>query len=118
MKEWAILKAITLWMDDDMHLGVVKVEDDVFGAYFQPVERTRNEKWELLLINNLWYTTYHGARQYFRSKTNPYCVTGKMKKVYFDEETRFIPFQLRPHVKEGEAETMEGRSYEKSVASK
>ncbi|ELK45424.1 hypothetical protein QRD89_07790 [Halobacillus sp. ACCC02827] len=71
----------TMWMDEQKEVGVVELQDEVFGTSYHPVIFVDVEEREFKVINNLWYTTYHGARQFFRSKTNTYVVTGRMKKV-------------------------------------
>ncbi|MBA2176095.1 hypothetical protein H0266_14455 [Halobacillus locisalis] len=67
----------TVWLDDKSAHGIVKVQDCRFEFIYHPIvfdERIG----EFIVINNLWYTTYHGAREYFRSSTNAYSA-GKMK---------------------------------------
>ncbi|MFG6147717.1 hypothetical protein [Halobacillus sp. B23F22_1] len=79
-------KTKTVWVDPQKKYGILKIEDEVFGASFHPIEITSSEPWKYSIINNLWYTTYNGARQYFRVKTNPHVVRGRMVKINLDNE--------------------------------
>ncbi|WP_052158942.1 hypothetical protein [Halobacillus sp. BBL2006] len=76
-----MVQPITLWLDDENHLGVVELEDRVFGTSFHPVQCTSKVGGSFQIINYLWYTTYTGARHYFRAHTNSYTPAGRMKKV-------------------------------------
>jgi hypothetical protein len=68
----------TIWLDDRCVHGIIKIHDSIFGFLFHPIVLDES-KGECRIINNLWYTTYHGAREYFRSPTNAYRVAGRMK---------------------------------------
>lgn len=74
-------RPVTLWLDEKKSLGVAELQDPVFGTSFHPVECTSYLKMEFMIIKNLWYTTYTGARHYFRADTNCYNPSGRMKKV-------------------------------------
>ncbi|MGI8314359.1 hypothetical protein [Halobacillus mangrovi] len=74
-------RPITLWLDEKKSLGVAELQDPVFGTSFHPIECTSYSKEEFVIIANLWYTTYTGARHYFRADTNRYLPNGRMKKV-------------------------------------
>ncbi|CDQ20279.1 hypothetical protein [Halobacillus karajensis] len=71
---------LAIWLDDQENLGVIEKESDPFGSSFHPIKRDRKTG-EILVINNLWYTTYTGARHYFRLNTNEFRVCGRMHKV-------------------------------------
>ncbi|GGF29189.1 hypothetical protein GCM10010954_30400 [Halobacillus andaensis] len=79
-------KTKTIWVDPNKKYGILKIEDEVFGASFHPIEINSSDPWKYTIINNLWYTTYNGARQYFRVKTNPHVVTGRMVKIQLVDE--------------------------------
>ncbi|WP_206659675.1 hypothetical protein [Halobacillus litoralis] len=68
----------TIWLDDKSVHGIVKVQGCIFEFLYYPIVFDEMIG-EFKIINNLWYTTYHGAREYFRSSTNPYYVAGRMK---------------------------------------
>lgn len=71
---------LAMWLDEDGRLGVIERKDERFGSSFHPVKKDERTK-EMVIINNLWYTTYTGARHYFRLNTNNYRVSGRMQKV-------------------------------------
>ncbi|MBX0356107.1 hypothetical protein [Halobacillus sp. Nhm2S1] len=68
----------TIWLDDTYVHGIIKIYDSIFEYLFHPIVLDEI-KGEYRVINNLWYTTYHGAREFFRSPSNPYSVVGRMK---------------------------------------
>ncbi|TGB03612.1 hypothetical protein [Halobacillus salinus] len=68
----------TIWLDHQWSHGIIKVPDSIFGFLYHPIAYDEAQG-EFRIINNLWYTTYHGAREYFRSPNNPYSVAGRMK---------------------------------------
>ncbi|SEH46991.1 hypothetical protein SAMN05192559_101625 [Halobacillus karajensis] len=68
----------TIWLDDKSVHGIIKVHDSIFEFLFHPIVFDELIG-EFQIINKLWYTTYHGAREYFRSPTNAYYVAGRMK---------------------------------------
>ncbi|ARI77944.1 hypothetical protein HM131_14280 [Halobacillus mangrovi] len=74
-------RPLTIWLDEKKSLGVAELTDPVFGTSFHPIECTSYSKKEYVIIANLWYTTYTGARHYFRAHTNRYHPDGRMKKV-------------------------------------
>ncbi|MBX0356942.1 hypothetical protein [Halobacillus sp. Nhm2S1] len=71
---------LAMWLDEVGRLGVVERKDERFGSSFHPIKMDERTK-EIVIINNLWYTTYTGARHYFRLNTNDYRVSGRMQKV-------------------------------------
>ncbi|ARI76220.1 hypothetical protein [Halobacillus mangrovi] len=71
----------TMWVDENKALGIVEVEDRTFGSAFHPVKYVAPNKGEFLVINRLWYTTYNGAREFFRAKTNAHIISGRLKKM-------------------------------------
>ncbi|MCP3031590.1 hypothetical protein LF817_09530 [Halobacillus sp. A1] len=73
------------WEDDKGRIGIIEVEEKVFGSTFHPVV-WKDEKRNYHVINNLWYTTYHGAREFFRAPTNRFAVEGRMKKIVVESE--------------------------------
>ncbi|MCA1023821.1 hypothetical protein GLW04_01975 [Halobacillus litoralis] len=72
---------VAIWKDEKNGLGIIEVKDQVFGSSFHPVCYQKESEGKYSIINGLWYTTYHGARQYFRAKTNPYSGYGRMRKI-------------------------------------
>jgi len=77
-------RIVNSWSDTNGRLGIVEIEDDTFGTCYHPVLIDSNNN--LSFINNLWYTTYNGARQFFRLATNEYWITGRLTKVEKCEE--------------------------------
>ena len=71
---------LAMWLDEEGILGVIERKDQRFGSSFHPIKKDEKTK-EMMIINNLWYTTYTGARHYFRLNTNEYRVSGRMQKV-------------------------------------
>ncbi|MBN9654057.1 hypothetical protein J0K78_07260 [Halobacillus sp. GSS1] len=71
---------LAMWLDEEGILGVIERKDQRFGSSFHPIKKDEKTK-EMMIINNLWYTTYTGARHYFRLNTNEYHVSGRMQKV-------------------------------------
>ncbi|GEN52729.1 hypothetical protein [Halobacillus faecis] len=71
---------LAIWLDEEGRLGVIERKDERFGSSFHPIQKDEKTK-EMVIINNLWYTTYTGARHYFRLNTNEYRVAGRMQKV-------------------------------------
>ncbi|SFJ70057.1 hypothetical protein SAMN04487936_103378 [Halobacillus dabanensis] len=69
-----------MWLDQTGELGVIEREDQRFGSSFHPIKMEGKTK-EILIINNLWYTTYTGARHFFRLHSNDYRVSGRMQRV-------------------------------------
>ncbi|MGP4076412.1 hypothetical protein [Halobacillus sp. K22] len=74
-------KTINMWVDGNEYLGIIEVKDDVFGTCYHPIKLSPEDNEEFFIINNLWYTTYNGARQFFRLHTNQYAIEGRMRKV-------------------------------------
>ncbi|SIS40897.1 hypothetical protein SAMN05421687_102274 [Salimicrobium flavidum] len=70
-----------VWMDDKHRVGIMEREDGTLGNTYHPIEITDKEKREFSIIENKWFTTYNGARQFFRHETNDFIVQGRMKKV-------------------------------------
>lgn len=68
----------TIWLDEKRIHGIIKTHDSIFQFLFHPIVFDEVTG-EFHIINNLWYTTYNGAREYFRSPTNDYHVAGKMQ---------------------------------------
>ncbi|WP_226577476.1 hypothetical protein [Halobacillus litoralis] len=79
-------QVVAMWKDEKNNLGVIEVKDHIFGSSFHPVAFNSGQPYEYEIINNLWYTTYHGARQFFRSKTNTYKGNGRMRKIGQEKE--------------------------------
>ncbi|KHE68656.1 hypothetical protein, partial [Halobacillus sp. BBL2006] len=75
------MKIKTMWVDDKKAFGIVEVEDKAFGSAFHPVKYGTRDDEAFSVINRLWYTTYNGAREYFRARTNPHIISGRMKKI-------------------------------------
>ncbi|RDY71152.1 hypothetical protein DXT76_09305 [Halobacillus trueperi] len=71
---------LAMWLDEKGMLGVIERKDERFGSSYHPIQADEKRK-EIVIINNLWYTTYTGARHYFRLNTNDYRVSGRMQKV-------------------------------------
>ncbi|WP_226577361.1 hypothetical protein [Halobacillus litoralis] len=69
-----------LWLDERREVGIVKCSDHVFGVAYHPIQ-IMGKKNSYKVIEQLWYTTYNGARQYFRFYTNSFQVTGRMRQV-------------------------------------
>ncbi|PBB06363.1 hypothetical protein CKW00_03260 [Salimicrobium humidisoli] len=70
-----------VWMDARHRVGIMEREDGRLGRTYHPIEVTDREKGEFSVIGNKWFTTYNGAREFFRHETNHYTVQGRMKKV-------------------------------------
>ncbi|REJ10958.1 hypothetical protein [Halobacillus trueperi] len=71
---------LAMWLDEKGMLGVIERKDERFGSSFHPIKSDEKTR-DMVIINNLWYTTYTGARHYFRLNTNDYRVSGRMQKV-------------------------------------
>ncbi|MYL30380.1 hypothetical protein GLW03_11155 [Halobacillus halophilus] len=71
-------KMLDLWLDEKEKYGIAKMTHHVFGVSYHPLRRIGNGKYTV--INQLWYTTYNGARQYFRQFTNNDFASGRMRK--------------------------------------
>lgn len=78
-------RIVNMWSDRDGCLGIIELEDDAFGTCFHPIQITSSNKKHFTIIHNLWYTTYNGARQFFRLKTNDYWISGRLSKVIESE---------------------------------
>ncbi|MGP4076913.1 hypothetical protein [Halobacillus sp. K22] len=73
-------KLCNMWTDDRETLGIVEWEDEVFGTCFRPIKLSDKEYGGFKLIGKRWYTTYNGAREFFRHKTNNLRISGRMRK--------------------------------------
>ncbi|SFF73316.1 hypothetical protein SAMN05216353_10761 [Halobacillus alkaliphilus] len=73
-------KLCNMWTDELGILGILEWEDEVFGTCFRPIKISENEYGGFSLIGKRWYTTYNGAREFFRHKTNDLTINGRMKK--------------------------------------
>ncbi|SFG39008.1 hypothetical protein SAMN05216353_13931 [Halobacillus alkaliphilus] len=82
----------TVWLDECRKLGIVKCRNSVFGNLYYPIT-IDPEQLEYGRIHQLWYTTYNGARQFFRLNTNNYHVSGRMRQESPDK------IQMKPPVK-------------------
>ncbi|MBM7554508.1 hypothetical protein [Thalassobacillus pellis] len=83
-------KTVNMWVDRSGKLGILEMEDAVFGQCFRPILLSSLEKREYRFIKGLWYTTYSGARQFFRQESNPYQVQGRMRKIPLEEPFRQV----------------------------
>ncbi|MFD1019650.1 hypothetical protein [Thalassobacillus hwangdonensis] len=77
-----------VWLDKNKSLGIIESEHSIFGSCFHPIILYGAD--EFYTINNLWYTTYHGAREFFKAPTNRCEVTGRMREVTDNETKRMM----------------------------
>ncbi|WP_051254565.1 hypothetical protein [Halobacillus kuroshimensis] len=71
-------KMLGLWLDEKGRYGIAKMTHPVFGVSYHPLRFAGHGTYTI--INQLWYTTYNGARQYFRQFTNNDFASGRMRK--------------------------------------
>ncbi|UOQ43395.1 hypothetical protein MUN89_15915 [Halobacillus salinarum] len=74
-------KLLTIWKDIKGNVGIIELVDGIFDRSFYPVVFSSKDMSGYEIIGNRWYTTYTGARQFFRAKTSTYIVKGRMIKV-------------------------------------
>ncbi|MCA1011591.1 hypothetical protein [Halobacillus halophilus] len=68
-----------IWLDECRESGIVKCQNKVFESLYYPITLD-SEQQSYGRIHQLWYTTYNGARQFFRLDTNDYRVSGRMRQ--------------------------------------
>ncbi|MGP4070163.1 hypothetical protein [Halobacillus sp. B29] len=73
-------KICSMWTDEQEALGIIEWEDEVFGTCFRPIKLSEHDHGGFSLIGKRWYTTYNGAREFFRHKTNNLRINGRMRK--------------------------------------
>jgi hypothetical protein len=83
----------TIWLDGKSVYGIIKVHDSIFEFLFYPIVLDKRKE-EFQIISKLWYTTYNGAREHFRTSTNHYNVDGKMKKHNLGKFNQLISSEL------------------------